>query len=419
MWRNNIVKIKNKLSKIKNIALLPVIAVFLLTVPGCGRPDPEKTIEIKTTDEGGYALYINQDPFLINGVIYNPTPIGEGPGYNFFQDRPKPWEVVDGKLMKDMGINAVRIYTTYDDLEATREFIQDMYENYGIYTAVSDWLGLWKPNANYANPSFRNEIKSDVLRMVKALKNEPGVLMWILGNEHNYTFSGKIRFWTSPEIEEIKRPYQRQLKRAEIFYSFVDDIAAKIKEIDPSRPVALSNGEVSYLQVASEVCENIDLLAIIAYRGKVFGNMFERIRDTFDKPIFLSEFGCDSYDAYQKREDQKIQAEFLVSQWKDIYANTVVSGNESGNVLGGFIFEWTDEWWKYNQNCPESWWVQNREASWSDGSYYHDIQAPDNLNMNEEWFGIVSISEQKKDGINIRYPKKAYYQLKKFFQEIK
>lgn len=44
-------KIKNKLSKIKNIALLPVIAAFLLTVPGCGRPDPEETVEIKRTDE--------------------------------------------------------------------------------------------------------------------------------------------------------------------------------------------------------------------------------------------------------------------------------------------------------------------------------------------------------------------------------
>lgn len=399
-----------------NLFITFAAAVFLLVGSGCGLP---KRIEVLENKDGGYSLYVNQKPFLIKGVIYNPTPIGEGPGYNFFTQSPKPWEAIDGKLMKQMGVNAVRIYTAYDDLDATREFIRDMYKNYGIYTAVSDWLGLWDRGANYANPEFRQSEKERVLKVVKALKDEPGVLMWILGNEHNYTFSGKIRFWTSPEIKAIEMPYQRQLKRAEIFYSFIDEIAAEIKKIDPNRPVALSNGEVSYLEVAAEICENIDLLAIIAYRGRTFGNMFERIRDTFDRPIVLSEFGCDSYDAYRKKEDQEIQSEFILSQWEHIYSNTVLSGNPAGNVLGGFLFSWSDEWWKHSPNNPETWSVHNTEASWSDGSYYHDIKAEDNLNMNEEWFGIVSIRKEKEAGINKRVPKKAYYQLKDFFQKIR
>lgn len=410
---------KNKKKRLKiayGIFFLTAFIFLTLTATGCNK---EKVIEILPNSEGGYTLYVNRSPFLVRGVIYNPTPIGEGPGYNFFKHRPKPWEAIDGKLMKEMGVNAVRIYTTYDDLEATREFIQDMYQNYGIYTAVSDWLGLWDiPAANYANPDFQKSTKKRVLQIVKELKDEPGVLMWILGNEHNYTFSGKINFWTTPEIEEIERPYERQLKRAEIFYSFVDEIAAEIKKIDPNRPVALSNGEVSYLQVAAEVCSNIDALAIIAYRGMTFGNMFERIRDTFDLPVILSEFGCDSYDAYKQKEDQEIQAKFLIAQWKNIYQNTTLSNNQKGNVLGGFIFEWTDEWWKHNEACQESWWVHNTEASWSEGSYYFDIKAENNLNMNEEWFGIVSIQKEKKAGINKRTPKKAYYRIKNFFQNL-
>lgn len=424
---------KNKILKSAGFLFSLAMAALFLGLQGCKgateKSEPEETkkrdyspakqIEIKETGEGGYSLYVNQEPFLIRGVVYNPTPVGKGPGYNFFTHQPKPWEVTDGQLMQDMGINAVRIYTAYDDLTATREFIRDLYQNYGIYTVVSDWLGLWHPAANYADPEFQKQVKNEVLEVVKALKNEPGVLMWMLGNENNYTFSGKIRFWTSPEIEKIERPYQRHQKRARIFYSFVDEIAAKIKKIDPSRPVALSNGEVSYLSTASEVCQNIDILAIIAYRGKVFGNMFDRARDIFDLPVVLSEFGCDSYDAYRQKEDQEIQAEFILSQWNDIYANTVAGSNKEGNVLGGFLFSWTDEWWKYNENCPESWLTQNTEACWSEGSYYHDILAENNLNMNEEWFGIVSVREEKQDGINKRVPKKAYYRLQEFFEKIK
>ncbi len=408
-------RLKAKFPKFTGFALFLMFIALLTTLEGCDR---KKLIEIERNEKGGYRLLVNREPFMIRGVIYNPTPIGEGPGYNFFTHRPKPWKVIDGKLMEEMGINVVRIYTAFDDLDATREFIRDMYQNYGIYTAVSDWLGLWEPNLNYADPAFQEKTKKNVLNVVKALKNEPGVLMWILGNEHNYTFSGKIRFWTSPEIEAIERPYQKQLKKAEIFYSFVDEIAAEIKKIDPYRPVALSNGEVSYLNVASEVCQNIDLLAIIAYRGMVFGNMFERIRDTFDIPVVLSEFGADSYDAYKQVEAQEIQSEFIISQWQDIYKNTTLSGNEYGNVLGGFIFSWTDEWWKFNEACPQSWLIQNTEASWSEGAYYYDIEAEGNLNMNEEWFGIVAIEKEKKGKINRRTPKQAYYDLQKFFSEI-
>jgi beta-galactosidase/beta-glucuronidase len=377
------------------------------------------SVEIEKNEEGGYTLYLDQTPFLAKGVIYNPTPIGKGPGYNFFTHKPKPWMNIDGKLMADMGINAVRIYSPGEDLDAVKEFISDLYENYGIYTAVSDWLGLWDhPRANYADPIFRKKTKERILHIVKELKDQKGVLMWILGNENNYTFSGKIGFWTSPEIEKIDRIYEKQQKRAEIYYSFIDELAKEIKKIDPNHPVALGNGESSFLDIAAENCENIDLLAIIIYRGKTFGNTFENIRNTFDKPIILSEFGCDSYNAYRKKEDQDVQSEFILAQWEKVYNNTTISGNETGNVLGGFVFEWTDEWWKFNEGYPDDWSKHNPEAGWSDGSYYYDIRAKHNLNMNEEWFGIISLYKQKEDGLYKRIPKKAYYDLKEYFQKI-
>ncbi len=395
-----------------------IIANNLLTAQNQQITPPAGPIVIKATSEGGYTLYVGKEPFLAKGVGYNPTPIGKGYTYDFFQDESKPW-LVDGKLMQKAGINCVRIYTTSKDLDKVKLFIREMYENFGIYTIVSDWLGLWNyPRANYADKNFQESVKQKMLTIVEALKDEKGLLMWMLGNENNYTFSGKIGFWTSPEIEKIEQPAEKQVKRAEIYYSFVNEIASSIKAIDKSHPVALGNGEANFLGVAANTCNDIDILAIIIYRGKTFGNLFNTIRNTFNKPIILSEFGCESFDAYKKEENQDIQSDFLLAQWKELYANTTLSGNKAGNCIGGCSFEWTDEWWKHNEGYADDWKIHNQEAGWSHGAYFFDIRSDNNLNMNEEWFGIISLSKEMENGINKRTPKKSFYTLKNFFSNL-
>jgi len=373
-----------------------------------------ENFEIKSNEESGYTFYLDNKPFLIKGVGYNPTPIGKGYKHDFFADSSKPW-LVDGKLMKEAGINCVRIYTVGQNLDDVRQFIHEMYTKFGIYTAISDWLGLWNyPRANYADAAFRKVTKQRVLGLVKALKDEKGLLMWILGNENNYTFSGKIGFWTSPEIEKEKDLCTKQSMKAKIYYSFIDELAKEIKTIDPNHPVVLGNGEATFLEVAADICKNVDMLGIIIYRGKRFGNIFNIIKNIFDKPIVLTEFGCDSYDAFKDQEDQEIQAEFLLSQWKDLYSNTTAA-TKSGNALGGFIFEWSDEWWKHNEGYAKDWEKHNTDAGWSHGAYYYDIRAKNNLNMNEEWFGLVSLDKKLENGINKRTPRKSLYTLKEFF----
>lgn len=382
--------------------------------------EPSK-VEIKTTKEGGYYLTVDKKPFLIKGIIYNPTPLCKGYDYDFFNDTNKPW-LIDGKLMKEAGINCVRIYSTGEDLDKVKQFVNEMYTKFGIYTIVSDWLGLWSyPGVNYADEQFQKNTKERLLKIAEALKNEKGLLMWVLGNENSYTFSGKICFWTSPEINKIKDLRQQIETRAKIYYSFVDDLAAEIKKIDPNHPVALGNGEESFLDIASKVCDDIDILAIISYRGKKFGNLFDHIKTYFNKPIFISEFGADSYDSYLEKEAEGIQAEYIISQWKNIFEHTAFSKNMEGNCLGGTLFEWSDEWWKHNEGYTPDWCIHNIEAGWSNGSYYFDIKTKNNgLNMNEEWFGIVALSDKKIKGtaIDQRIPKKSYYALKEYLNNI-
>ncbi|MCM8799994.1 MAG: hypothetical protein NC900_04650, partial [Candidatus Omnitrophica bacterium] len=283
---------------------------------------------------------------------------------------------------------------------------------------MGHWLGFWDyPAPFYGDSNFREKIKKDVLEMVRTYKDQEGLLFWVLGNENNYSFSGQINPWSNEEIDKEPNPYKQRLMRAEIYYSFVNELAKEIKNIDPQHPVAMGNGELVSLEIASKVCPDIDIVACIIYRGKTFGNLFKSLRATFDRPIFLSEFGADSYDAYKNREDQNMQAYFLEMQWRQIYENIAKNKGE-GNCLGGTIFEWSDEWWKHTEYDRSSWSVHDTDAGWSNPSYYFDIQAKDNKNMNEEWFGIVALSKEKNCGLDKRILRKAYYVIRDFWKKL-
>jgi len=393
--KNNMNILKRRKNVISILTLCSILyALCLFTVEAA-------ETKIETNEQGGYQLTVDGEPFLVKGVVYHPIPPGYDYTYNFWQDL----EAVsrDAKLMREAGFNAVRFYASSADNEHTKKVIQTLYEN-GIYTVMGHWLGFWNyPAPFYCDAGFQEEVKQDVLRMVKALKDEPGVIMWILGNENNYSFSGKVNPWSCPEIDRVEDPCRKISEKAGVYYSFVNDIAAEIKKNDSGHPVGLGNGELITLDIAKENAKDLDFLALIFYRGKGFGNIFNSVRYIFDKPVLISEMGSDAYNAYSKKEAQAEQAEFLLSQWTDVYENTVRADQE-GNCLGAIIFEWNDEWWKYHDTL----------GTWSNGAYYFDIKAARNLNMNEEWFGIVAF-EKNDEGQYVKAPRKAYYVLREFF----
>ncbi len=390
---------------------------FLLIISllcGCvdyGAEGKDKVV-IKKLKNGHYQMIVDRKPYVVKGVCYAAVPIGKSHLYNFMCDPNRPW-IVDGKLMQEMGVNTIRLYHPGDEWEVCEGMITDLYELYGIRTILGHSLGFWDyPPPNYADQEFKDEVTAEVLKMVNNFKDIPGILLWNLGNENNYSFDGRINPWSSPEIDELKSFREKTNARARLYYSFVNELARKIKEIDPKHLVALGNGETVGLKVAAKYCPDVDLLGCIVYRGKVFGNFFKEVKRKFDKPVILTEFGCDAYNAYKKKEDQRNQAKFIKSQWLDMESN-FAGGEKSGNSLGGTIFEWNDEWWKTSDSNRDSWLVQDTTASWGVGAYTFDAKA--GKNMNEEWFGIVALSPELEGGINKRIPRKAYYVLRKLW----
>ncbi len=396
-----------------SFVLRTVPVLFLLILSAC---QPKPGVYIQKLKNQHYRLIVNGSPYIIKGVCYNPTPIGPNHEYDWWSDPHKPW-IVDGKLMKEMGINTIRLYQSHGNPEEVKQAIRDLYKLYGIRTLMGDWLGFWEyPCPLYGDKKFQDKVKKQVIETVNLYKDEPGILGWVLGNENNYSCLGHVNPWSNEEIDKETDPQKQKAMRARIYYSFVNDLANDVHKADPTHPVGLGNGELIGLEFANKFCPNVDFIACIIYRGRTFGNLFKSIRMTFDKPVLLAEFGADCYDAYLKREDQDMQAFFLQSQWNQIYENLANNKAGAGNCIGGTVFEWTDEWWKHNPDNPEEWKVHNTESGWSNGSYYFDIRAEGNKNMNEEWFGIVALSEQLENGLNKRIPRKAYYVIREFWK---
>lgn len=388
------------------IGLAALLAAAMLFVQRQAASRVPKITVSKSAD--GYRLLINGKPFAVRGVCYSPIPVGKDYEYNFWGDAGKPW-LVDGKLMKDMGVNTVRFYRLGKNPAQVAQVVEDLYRKFGIRSLMGTYLGFWNwPPPNYADKEFREKVRAETLEMVRFHKNNPGVLAWVLGNENNYSFDRNIQRWSSDEIDALPDEASRKKEKARVYYSFVNGLALEIKKIDPNHPVVMSMGETASLDVARTAAPGVDIIGMIAYRGPGFGNLFRQVKDKFDLPVLMVEFGADSFNASTREPDEANQAEFLKLQWKEIERN-FAGGKGVGNALGGTIFEWNDEWWKGNENIPHTWSVHDEAGHWQNTSYHYDAYGADRNNMNEEWWGIVSLDPKKKTGgVQERLPKKAH-----------
>ena len=159
-----------------------------------------------------------------------------------------------------------------------------------------------------------------------------------------------------------------------------------------------------FLDIINKECKDVDVLGLNVYRGKSFGDLYDRVKKEYGKPVILTEFGADAFNAISNEEDQDAQAKILKSNWEEIYANAAGMG-KSGNSLGGFTFQFSDGWWKFAQTKNLD--VHDTNASWSNGGYLSDYDKGEN-NMNEEWFGICAKGKTNSDGTYDLYPRSAY-----------
>jgi hypothetical protein len=273
--------------------------------------------------------------------------------------------------------------------------------SFGRYGVTLD--GSYIANTEYSDPKVRELLLKEVQDMVEEFKDVPGVLMFLLGNENNYGL-----FWEGAETEDIPIEDRKSTIRARHMYTLFNEAAIAMKEIDDSKPVAMCNGDVLFIEIIAEECPDIDIYGTNMYRGISFGDAFQVVKDQLNKPILFTEFGSDAFNAKENREDQMAQAKYMLGNWQEIYEQASGLG-KVGNSIGGFTFQFSDGWWKYGQT--ENLDIHDTNASWANGGYRFDFEEGQN-NMNEEWFGICAKGPTSAQGTYDLYPRAAYYALK-------
>jgi hypothetical protein len=369
-------------------------------------------VSIEKNNEGT-KLVVNGKDFIVNGVNWDYFPIGTNFTYSLWaQPESTIKAALDNEmpLLKNMGVNTIRVYAGIP-----KKWIEYIHTNYGIYTMINYTFGrygltlkgAWVANTEYSDTATRNLLLKESKQMASDYKNTKGLLLFLLGNENNYGL-----FWDGAETENIPVKDRKSTKRAEAMYQLFNEAAVAMKTIDTSHPVAICNGDLLFLDLIAKECKEVDILGINAYRGISFGDIFERVKKEYGKPVLFTEFGSDAFNAVANEEDQNAQASILRGNWKEIYENAAGVG-KSGNSLGGFTFQFSDGWWKYGQTKNLD--IHDSNASWSNGGYVFDYVKGEN-NMNEEWFGICAKGPTNVNGTYQLYPRSAYYILKEVHQ---
>ncbi|MDB4241755.1 glycosidase [Polaribacter sp.] len=356
----------------------------------------------------GIKLSVNGNDFMINGMNWDYFPIGTNYSYSLWNQSEDVIKVAldaEMSLLKNMGVNTIRVYTGIQP-----KWITYIYETYGIHTMLNHSFGrygltvngAWVAKTDYADPNAQAVLLKEITDVVNEYKNTPGLLMYLLGNENNY---GLV--WKGAETEDLPINEDDYSVAAKYLYQMFNKAAVAMKEMDRSHPVAICNGDLGFLDIVAKECKDVDIYGTNMYRGKSFGDAFKRVKKELNMPIMFTEFGADAFNAVTNEEDQKMQAHFMVENWREIYQNAAGLG-EAGNSLGGFTFQFSDGWWKFGQTKDLD--VHDNNASWSNGGYYIDFKEGRN-NMNEEWFGICAKGPTNAAGLYTLYPRAAYYSL--------
>ena len=376
-------------------------------------------------ENGHWQLLKDGKPFVIHGMTYNPTPVGEDLndyGFKWMTDdadqngRPDaPYDtyvdangngrqdddepaVGDFRLMQQMGVNTIRLYRTgagtdYDPNFVDKKVLRDLYNTYGISVIMGDFLGAytvgsgasWENGTDYTDPVQLENMRRIIHDYVLDQREEPYVLMWLLGNEN----------LMPSDYSGVNATRTKAAVQVEAYLKFVNEIAEMIHRLDPEHPVAVGNLGLLRLDEHAQFAPAVDIFGCNLYLGQNgFGSAFQRIKDTFDRPVLITEYGCDAWDSRAKKENEKMQADYHAGNWEDIQLH-LAGGPSDGNAIGGVVFEFTDEWWK------------SHDASNSAHDTTNDspMAFPDGWSS-EEWYGVVSLGDGK-DGF-LRRPRAAY-----------
>jgi hypothetical protein len=343
----------------------------------CKRDKPDSTGRVKINCAG---LFINDKPFTVKGVGYQPIPIGKTAEST--EDRQEMYKNKDIRerdfpLLRNMNANSIRTWSEV----LSKSWLDDLFNN-GT-KSIDVLMGFWiNCHENYGDQTIRQKYINKFSEYVNEYKDHPAVLAWLLGNENN------LSYCSSPDYIDD-------------FYSLCNELGQIAFEIegDEYHPVGIVNGDLWNIGVEAMNSDDdfliyIDFWGINVYPGESFGSWFEEYKLLSGKPLLITEYGIDALDNSKETEYQETHAEWVLNQWHEI--------DQADVTIGSTLMEYSDEWWKAGN------------PSLHDNGGYPTERHPDGYS-NEEWWGVMrTIPEGQVDKMEKR---QVYYDLQKVWKE--
>ncbi|NUS28722.1 MAG: hypothetical protein HOV92_31500 [Streptomyces sp.] len=215
-------------------------AGFLIALPTAQAHAAGSVVKV-TGHQGSWQLTVDGRPYLIKGLTWGPS-------------------VADAeKYMPDlhsMGVNTIRTWGT----DASSKALFDSAAAHGIKVVAGFWL---QPGGGpgsggcvdyVTDTAYKNHMLDEFPQWVQTYKDNPGVLMWDVGNE---SVLGLQNCYSGAELERQRDAYT----------TLVNDITKKIHAVDPDHPVTSTDAWVGAWPYYKKNAPDLDLYAVNSYNA--------------------------------------------------------------------------------------------------------------------------------------------------------
>ncbi|MEV5798697.1 discoidin domain-containing protein [Streptomyces collinus] len=270
-----------------------------------------------TGTQGNWQLTVDGQPYQIKGLTWGPAPADAD---RYLTD------------LRSMGVNTIRTWGT----DAGSKTLFDSAAAHGIKVVAGFWL---QPGGgpgsggcvNYlTDTAYKNQMLDEFPKWAQTYKDNPGVLMWDVGNE---SVLGLQNCYSGAELERQRDAYT----------TFVNDVTKRIHAVDPGHPVTSTDAWVGAWPYFKRNAPDLDLYAVNSYNA-VCDVKSAWEQGGYTKPYIITETGPagewevpDDSNGVPQEPTDRAKADGYTRAWN------CVTGHR-GVALGATLFHYGTEY---------------------------------------------------------------------------
>ncbi|MET8227137.1 discoidin domain-containing protein [Streptomyces sp. NPDC005301] len=297
-------------------AVATLLAAGALALPAQQAQAAGSVVKV-TGSQGNWQLTVDGRPYQVKGLTWGPS-VADA-------DRYLP-------DLRSMGVNTIRTWGT----DASSKPLFDSAAANGIKVIAGFWL---QPGGgpgsggcvNYlTDTTYKNQVLDEFPKWAATYKDNPGVLMWNVGNE---SVLGLQNCYSGDELERQRNAYT----------TLVNDITRKIHAVDPNHPVTSTDAWTGAWPYYKRNAPDLDLYAVNAYDA-VCDVRANWQQGGYTKPYIVTETGPagewevpDDANGVPKEPTDQAKAEGYTRAWN------CVTGHQ-GVALGATMFHYGTEY---------------------------------------------------------------------------